>query len=979
MAKRMLIDSSHPEETRVVVQSGNRLEDFDYETESRKQIKGNIYLAKITRVEPSLQAAFVDYGGNRHGFLPFSEIHPDYYRIPIADREALLAEEAALKSEPADEIGDDSEIDLPSHAQAGDAGVALDVAALDEVHSEEHHDDDEHHDDEHHDDEHHGHDHHDGDHNGDHHHEASAGNGADEPQASDGAEGEAARDAAAEENGGEANREAAADPVQVETEERVDTVGGDELEEAARRRAQLLRRYKIQEVIKRRQVLLVQVTKEERGNKGAALTTYLSLPGRYCVLMPNTNTGGGISRKISNASDRRRLKGILADLEIPEGIAVIVRTAGSQRTKVEIRRDYESLLRLWDSIRQSTLQSSAPALIYEEANLIKRAIRDLYSRDMDEVLVDGEEGYKAAKDFMKSLTPSHAKKVQQYKDTNVPLFQRYQVESQLDAMHSNTVQLRSGGYLVFNQTEALVAVDVNSGRATRERHIEETALKTNLEAAEEIGRQLRLRDLAGLVVIDFIDMEESRRNREVERRLKDSLRNDRARIQLGRISPFGLLEMSRQRMRPSLFESSTEVCPHCAGSGRVRTVESLALQVLRRLEEDGIRDTGGELAVTVPTQVALYLLNRKRDHLVAIEQRYDFKVSVETDDHMATDAFTIERDGVLAERRAPANEDRKDERKDERRDERREGRRDERREADSEDGDRKRGRRGRRSRRRRDDEQEEHSETRVQDARSQESRGHASRGQEPLESDAEDDEDETESEAEAVAENAGEDQKGDRKRKRRGKRGGRRRSRRRGEEGFREAGDESADDEQAAAAGDRDSEAAETEGDDSVEAAETDAAGEEKPRSRRRGRGSRGGRNRSRDGRRSEPAAAVAGPEAEEAPAAEESGYEAPAYERPAYDAPAYDSAPEPEPQAAAAPEDEEPAYEAVEVEPAPARPLHDLATTDPKVVIESGASAAAEEERDTTEQEVSTLEPPRGDKSEDDQPKRRGWWNRII
>ncbi|HIC82304.1 MAG TPA: Rne/Rng family ribonuclease, partial [Kiloniellaceae bacterium] len=396
----------------------------------------------------------------------------------------------------------------------------------------------------------------------------------------------------------------------------------------------------------------------------------------------NTNKGGGISRKISNTSDRRRLKQILSDLEIPEGIAVIVRTAGSQRTKVEIRRDYEYLLRLWDSIRENTLQSTAPAMIYEEANLIKRTIRDLYSRDMEDVLVDGDEGYKAAKDFMKSLTPSHARKVQQYKDREVPLFQRYRVESQLDAMHSNTVQLRSGGYLVLNQTEALVAIDVNSGRATRERHIEETALKTNLEAAEEIGRQLRLRDLAGLIVIGFIDMEESRRNREVERRLKESLRSDRARIQLGRISPFGLLEMSRQRLRPSLFESSTEICPHCGGTGRVRTVESLALQVLRRLEEEGLRENDATIVVTLPSRVALYIFNHKRSHLMAIEQRHDFRITLEPDDHLTNDAFVIERDGVVAERRRSAPEDSRG--------------------AESEDGERKRGRR--RSRRRRKDE-----------------------------------------------------------------------------------------------------------------------------------------------------------------------------------------------------------------------------------------------------------------------------------
>ncbi len=967
MAKRMLIDASHPEETRVVVQSGNRLEDFDYETTSRKQLKGNIYLAKVTRVEPSLQAAFVDYGGNRHGFLPFSEIHPDYYRIPIADREALLAEEAALKSEPADEIPDDAEIVEPlAKAAVGDETVA---AGLESAAAEA----------------------------------ADAGDGAEGgPEAAAQAdlavaevEAEAAAPIVGEGedivSGGETAAEA--DPEQVETEERVDTVGGDDLEDAARRRAQLLRRYKIQEVIKRRQVMLVQVTKEERGNKGAALTTYLSLPGRYCVLMPNTNKGGGISRKISNASDRRRLKGILADLDIPEGIAVIVRTAGSQRTKVEIRRDYEYLLRLWDSIRQSTLESSAPALIYEEANLIKRAIRDLYSRDMDEVLVDGDDGYKAAKEFMKSLTPSHAKKVQQYKDSNVPLFQRYQVESQLDAMHSNTVQLRSGGYLVFNQTEALVAVDVNSGRATRERHIEETALKTNLEAAEEVGRQLRLRDLAGLIVIDFIDMEESRRNREVERRLKDALRHDRARIQLGRISPFGLLEMSRQRMRPSLFESSTETCPHCAGAGRVRTVESLALQVLRRLEEEGIREAGGEMTVTVPTQVALYLLNRKRDHLVAIEQRYDFRVSVETDDHLATDAFTIERDGVVAERRSQPVE------------ERREARRD----AESEDGERRRGRR-RRSRRRRDEDREGEAED--------------------LHEEVAEEEEERE---EVAAEADGEEQDGERprKRKRRGKRGGRRRSRRRGEEAeseTREAAEEaeesayaaedeaedeaegqqadadeeavevaeaadveasavaaadagsgtprgrdrrsgaSSETEAEAAAAERESETEEAEAADAAAVAEE--AGEAKPKQagRRRGsrgRGARGGRSRGRGGRAAK--AETADAEAPEAAVAADVEAAAPAEDTGDV--------------AAAAVEGE--AKAAAEAGNGPARP--DISTTDPKVVIESAKPAAqiADEsgaaDQSGGEAEVSTLEPPPAETDESKQPKRRGWWNRFV
>ena len=926
MVKRMLIDASHPEETRVVVQTGNRLEDFDYETNSRKQLKGNIYLAKITRVEPSLQAAFVDYGGNRHGFLPFSEIHPDYYRIPIADREALLAEEAALKSEPADEIPydhaddhpDDHDADLAADEEPEGAGAAesLDDAPLE-------------------------------------------------------AEGDAL--AAAEADDGDAESgdesapaaEAAPDPVQVEAEESVDTVGGDDIEDAARRRAQLMRRYKIQEVIKRRQVLLIQVTKEERGNKGAALTTYLSLPGRYCVLMPNTNKGGGISRKISNASDRRRLKGILADLDIPEGIAVIVRTAGSQRTKIEIRRDYEYLLRLWDNIRQSTLQSTAPALIYEEANLIKRAIRDLYSSEMEEVLVDGEEGYKAAKEFMKSLTPSHAKKVQQYKDTNVPLFQRYQVETQLDAMHSNTVQLRSGGYLVFNQTEALVAVDVNSGRATRERHIEETALKTNLEAAEEVGRQLRLRDLAGLIVIDFIDMEESRRNREVERRLKESLRNDRARIQLGRISPFGLLEMSRQRMRPSLFESSTEICPHCAGDGRVRTTESLALQVLRRLEEEGIRDAGGEMTVTVPTQVALYLLNRKRDHLVAIEQRYDFKVSVETDDQISTDAFAIERDGVLTERRPVPAEERREERREPRRDARRETA------ADSEDGDRKRGRR-RRSRRRKDEDGEEE----VQETRS---RG---RGRESAANDDEEDveveagvEQEAGAESESESEAVSDEQKAERKRKRRGKRGGRRRSRRRGDE---DSGEtlEAADNGDAAEAGGDDSDEAEapretrTDGDD-------DAEGDQpKPAAKRRSRGGRGGRGRGRNAKTAEPSQP-----AEPDDGGTDSGHDddnrepGEVYTNGAHAQEAFGEA---------FGETAEEAAEQPQAAAAASPTAPDISATDPKVVIEPAtampepASHAADAD-DDGEQEVETIEPPRSEEADDNQPKRRGWWNRFV
>ncbi len=529
MTRRMLIDASQSEETRVVVLHGNRLEEFDYDSEAKKQLKGNIYLAKITRVEPSLQAAFVEYGGNRHGFLAFNEIHPDYYKIPVADRQQLIAEESAADD------GDDT--DDPEH---------------------------------------------------------------------------------------------------------VETMGGDEFDEVDRRRTRVRRNYKIQEVTKRGQVMLVQVVKEERGNKGAALTTYLSLPGRYCVLMPNTGRGGGISRKISNARDRKRLKSIVDDLGIPEGMAVIVRTAGSERTKAELKRDFEYLMRLWDQIRNDTLQSTAPSIIYEEANLIKRAIRDMYTKDIEDILVDGDEGYRTAKDFMRTLMPSHAKRVQPYKSEGVPIFQRYQVEGQIDAIHSPEVKLRSGGYIVMHQTEALVAIDVNSGRSTRERHIEETALKTNMEAADEVARQLRLRDMAGLIVIDFIDMEESRNNHSVERRLKDALRFDRARIQVGRISHFGLMEMSRQRLRPSLMEISSEICHYCGGSGYIQSVEWTGLHILRAIEEESLRRRASEISVAMPSEVALYVLNHKRAKLHDIEQRYELRILVIADNNMVTPNFTLD-------------------------------------------------------------------------------------------------------------------------------------------------------------------------------------------------------------------------------------------------------------------------------------------------------------------------------------------------
>ena len=557
MGNKMLIDAAHPEETRVVVVHGNRVEEFDFESESKKQLRGNIYLAKVTRVEPSLQAAFVEYGGNRHGFLAFNEIHPDYYQIPVADREALLKEWAA-------------------EARADDA---------DEVEAE-----------------------------------AKETETPDEPKASS-EDGEASEDA----SDGDAPDEAASD-------ETVEAMGdGDALEEAQpKKQRRTMRSYKIQEVIKRRQIILVQVVKEERGNKGAALTTYLSLAGRYCVLMPNTARGGGISRKITNGADRKRLKGVVEGLDVQEGMGLIVRTAGAKRTKAEIKRDFDYLLKMWERVRELTLKSIAPALVYEEGNLVKRSIRDLYSKDIDSVLVEGEEAYREAKDLMRMLMPSHAKFVQPYKERE-PIFQKNGIDAQLDAMFSSTVTLKSGGYLVINQTEALVAIDINSGRSTKERNIEATALKTNLEAAAEIPRQMRLRDLAGLIVIDFIDMDENRNNRAVERKLKESLKSDRARIQIGRISHFGLLEMSRQRMRAGIIEGSTITCPLCDGAGLIRSVESTALHVLRAAEAEANKGKHNAFTLTVSPEVAIYILNQKRSHVLGIEETYGVSLYVETD------------------------------------------------------------------------------------------------------------------------------------------------------------------------------------------------------------------------------------------------------------------------------------------------------------------------------------------------------------
>ncbi|MEA2934649.1 MAG: ribonuclease [Variibacter sp.] len=673
MANKMLIDSTHPEETRVVVVRGNRVEEFDFESANRRQLRGNIYLAKVTRVEPSLQAAFVEYGGNRHGFLAFSEIHPDYYQIPVADRQALLDEDArahraaeddaerherrprgrsrsaeqrhavrrseepgpegfrgelqtdANSSEGSAESGQYTAVadgDTPESAKAEPTDAAATTVATESQPANE---------------------------------LVSAGaTGTDVPEATgaSAASEESANEAGAtsqtrtDDEHEEVPAPTAREPEDAghDEEEIVESVGGaDALEEVQDRVPRFRRQYKIQEVIKRRQVMLVQVVKEERGTKGAALTTYLSLAGRYSVLMPNTARGGGISRKITNAPDRKRLKEVAQELEVPEGMGVILRTAGANRTKAEIKRDFEYLLRTWEAVRDLTLKSAAPMLVYEEGSLIKRAIRDLYNKDIDEVIVAGDDGYREAKDFMRMLMPSHAKNVQPFKDTQ-PLFTRQGIESQLDAMFSPIVQLRSGGYIVLNQTEALVAIDVNSGRATREHHIEDTALKTNLEAAEEVARQLRLRDLAGLIVIDFIDMDENRNNRAVERKLKDCLKHDRARIQVGRISHFGLLEMSRQRIRSSMLESSTEKCAHCGGTGHVRSVSSVTLQLLRSVEEMLLKAATHNLIVRTRSDIALYVLNHKRAHLRDLETRFLLTVTVTADAAInGQQPFVIER------------------------------------------------------------------------------------------------------------------------------------------------------------------------------------------------------------------------------------------------------------------------------------------------------------------------------------------------
>ena len=588
MVKKMLIDATHPEETRVVVADGNKIDEFDFESKNKKQNSGNIYLAKISRIEPSLQAAFVEYGGNRHGFLAYSEIHPDYYQIPIADREALIAEELASskKAEEQAEVLDDVKSDdalkvapavkpVKSLSQK-DKSEPIDILSEDKKIPE--------------------------------------------------------TDVI----------ETSGNPLEERSSE-IESVGDrDDVSDLMPKRKPRSKRYKIQEVIKVRQILLVQVVKEERGNKGAALTTYLSLAGRYCVLMPNTAKGGGISRKITNVADRKKLKEIANEIEVPLGAGLIVRTAGAKRTKLEIKRDYEYLLRQWEQIRDLTLKSIAPSPIYEEGDLIKRSIRDLYNQDIDELLIEGESGYKAAKEFMTMIMPTHAKNVKLY-SASMPLFARYQVESQLSGMFNPTVQLKSGGYIVIGITEALVAIDVNSGRATKESSIEQTALNTNLEAAEEISRQMRLRDLAGLIVIDFIDMDERRNNASVERLIKDKLSTDRARIQVGRISGFGLLEMSRQRLRPGMLEVTTQPCVLCHGTGLIRSKDSLALTILRQIEEEGTRKTSKEVCLTAPVEIINYLMNEKREHISNIESRYGLAVRLQADSLLISPDFTLEK------------------------------------------------------------------------------------------------------------------------------------------------------------------------------------------------------------------------------------------------------------------------------------------------------------------------------------------------
>ncbi|RSU46075.1 ribonuclease E/G [Sphingobium yanoikuyae] len=908
----MLIDARHREETRVAVVKGNRIEEFDFESAEHKQLKGNIYLAKVTRVEPSLQAAFVDYGGNRHGFLAFSEIHPDYYQIPREDREALLREERAHAEEEAALRADYDE----DEDAAGDDGV--------EVVEATHHDDEE---------------------------------GAHEAEASEGESNE----------GGRPNR-------------RKREKGDDAADELRRKRMALRRRYKIQDVIKRRQVLLVQVVKEERGNKGAALTTYLSLAGRYCVLMPNTSHGGGISRKISNAADRKRLKSIIAEMALPSSMGCIVRTAGLQRTKPEIKRDFDYLARLWDEIREKTLRAAAPELIHNDSDLIKRAIRDIYNKDIEEVIVEGEHGYKAAKDFMKLLMPSHARRVKQYADA-VSLFQRASVEDQLAAMYNPVVQLKSGGYLVINPTEALVSIDINSGRSTREHGIEQTAVATNLEAAREIARQLRLRDMAGLVVIDFIDMEMNSNIRKVEKAMKEALKDDRARIQVGRISGFGLMEMSRQRLRTGVLEASTRQCPHCEGTGLVRTASSAGLGALRMLEEEAARGRGSVITLRASQEAAFYVLNNKRRELDEIEQRYGVRIVVLPDGEIEGARMSVEPSGPRPERvvtYAPLAEEEDDldvieeeeEEEEEEIEEEAAPERQERGERGDRGEEREGGRRRRRRRRRRGGQRD--------DAQGETGEDNGAEDGEEGEESAD-----VETDAEAVAAEPaaeGEDEGGSRRRGRRGRRGGRRR--REGGEAGAEAGETAGED--GAETVIEAEAAAPVEEAPVADAAPEEAPAEEAPKTRRRPRA-----RKAKDAA-AEPAAV----EATEAPA--EVVAEAPAAE------PVVEEAAEkPKPkrtrkkkadvEAEAAAAAEAPAVEVVAEEaaekPKPKRtrkkkvePVAEEAAVEAAPAVTEAAAAPAEAPAAAAPaSEAVTADPATEAESDENGEPRRGWWQRTF
>lgn len=926
MATRMLIDARHPEETRVAVLQGNRIEEFDFESAEHKQIKGNIYLAKVTRVEPSLQAAFVDFGGNRHGFLAFSEIHPDYYQIPKADRDALLAEEAEAAEEEArlrDEEEDEGIAPGDEYDAEDDSGEALaedlaedgleevDTSDKDDVATIE-----------------------DGE---------LDGNDSDDDDDNSGDDGETGE---GDENQGRSRRG-----------RRRQGKGGDkskgrsrakEVDEVRAKRMALRRRYKIQDVIQRRQVLLVQVVKEERGNKGAALTTYLSLAGRYTVLMPNSTSGGGISRKISSTSDRKRLKEIVAEMKLPKSMGLIVRTAGLSRTKPEIRRDFDYLARLWDEIREKTLASVAPALIHSDSDLIKRAIRDIYNRDIEEVVVEGEEGYKAAKQFMKLLMPSHARRVKAYSDP-VPLFQCYGAEDQLRAMYDPMVQLKSGGYLIINPTEALVSIDINSGRSTKEHGIEATALHTNLEAAKEIARQLRLRDMAGLVVIDFIDMEYSSNVRKVEKAMKEALKNDRARIQVGRISSFGLMEMSRQRLRTGVLEATTRPCPHCDGTGLVRTASSAGLSALRLIEDEAAKGKGTQIRLAASTEAAIYLLNEKRGDLVEIEQRYGVSVEVVPEGENEGAKMSVSSAGprpAQAPRFDPIIDEEEDEidLPEEDEDEiEADGESDdvrERSESEDEGGRRKKRRRRRGGRNRKRDESDESA---------------SDEGGEATEGDEADEEGQPDREAVATREEEAEDRP-----KKRRRRGGRGRNKRRGDDG--EAAGESEAETDSGQPGVDDAAEATTEGEAPVETATqiTDVAATEQT---------------------------AAPPEAEDAPAEKPKRKRAPRKPKAAEPAPVEaEASGEVETEPAIAPvvdDTQTPAEKPKRKRAAPrkkaaAAEAADAAVSAPVEQVSAAPAAEAEAEVTNEAQTEPAAQAPAEPEGEPAKP-RRGWWQRTF